>query len=492
MGKHLLIGLSIFIGSLSWAGGIDGGGGGTTPANPISITQVFATIRTDAKSSLRLYFRNLERRSHFQNVPPYNAKLFGGAKTILDVLESTDIEVPDSKPCYDAFGNEVDGSVHSTKPNAICISAFRIAPKLILERAIPEILALIAHELSHVLGTTEAEAEAFQRRAVEDLRFANGEDSLRYTYGAASKIDKALELSKRDIHSMSPDALVLMIENLKTNFDLVVLQTTLALFTEREDDYYRFHAARLELLRWYALSKSSDQHAVGWGQKYNSLFNASGEVKFSDTDISNAAHNQFGYLTIRQVQNNTDLQAQLEDFAYYASKLRKHLSDMANINLLADLPDPAFPFVNPWIAFIGKYHVSKLDCVSKGNPDIEIQMKTITDFEIMPLYGNEQPNMLYLIQYSSTGENHGDSLYPEATEDWNAVGTVKSFSESGRAYNLDQTGDAWDYMSRDLMSIEQVRSGYQFQRTYTDFGLTGPGQAPYDRSITCTYQLEKQ
>ena len=158
-------------------GGIDGGGGGTLPANPISLSDAKEIIR-EAKTPLLMLIKGqefslslLSRRSSLET------KLFGSKPNIWDITNDTDIEILTDRACKDASGQDVDGSVHSSLSNAICISTFRIAPKLIKERARTEIYALILHELSHKLGTTEAEAREYQRDASVDLERSSGEDS---------------------------------------------------------------------------------------------------------------------------------------------------------------------------------------------------------------------------------------------------------------------------------------------------------------------------
>jgi hypothetical protein len=167
----------LVVGNTAFAGVVDGGGGGTLPADPVPVQAVVDVIR-GSKLDLRLYARMVSWNGSPGTSPALMKKLFGQRRTLLDLIEDTPIEIKTDAPCYDAGGKEVDGSVYPNPPSAgigalpfdVCISAQRIAPKLVEERVYGETLALVLHEYSHLLGTTEDEAVEFQKAASEALR----------------------------------------------------------------------------------------------------------------------------------------------------------------------------------------------------------------------------------------------------------------------------------------------------------------------------------
>lgn len=91
--------------------------------------------------------------------------LFDGEQTVFDVLDRLTIEVRHSAACRDARGNEVDGSADLASGNRICISAKRLAEKLTCSDVEAQVWALVLHEISHLLGTSEAEALQLQNSA---------------------------------------------------------------------------------------------------------------------------------------------------------------------------------------------------------------------------------------------------------------------------------------------------------------------------------------
>ena len=157
-------------------GGISAGGGGTLPANPIAVFQA-KEIVGKAKQFLRLYF-NYERRYFSKSTSALDYKKFYyGENNLATQLEKTDIEILEDKPCLNKFGKEVDASIYASRANTICISAQRIAPKLIKENASKEINALLVHELSHFLGANEKEATDIQKWVVIRIREVSSKEA---------------------------------------------------------------------------------------------------------------------------------------------------------------------------------------------------------------------------------------------------------------------------------------------------------------------------
>ncbi len=125
-------------------------------------------------------------------------KLFTGKKTIFDLIKQTEIEVLNSAPCLSRsvgpngkiIETEADGAADSTKSTPVCISASRLSEKLIEDNYQPETQALVAHELSHLLGATEFEAEVLQTHVHEVLseisfeRFVKAADDYRFSVEA--------------------------------------------------------------------------------------------------------------------------------------------------------------------------------------------------------------------------------------------------------------------------------------------------------------------
>jgi len=159
--------------TLALAGAVSGGGGGTTnphPANPDSIVysvkNYSAKIITTWFNIREAVFNRLDPEK--KKASPYY-KIFQSDKNIFELIKSTEAELRMSRPCLDAQGLERDGSIYASKPQAICISPFTMAPKLSEYNYTQETLALIIHELTHLMGADEEEAESIQQDAIYDF-----------------------------------------------------------------------------------------------------------------------------------------------------------------------------------------------------------------------------------------------------------------------------------------------------------------------------------
>jgi len=158
------------------AGGVSGGGGGgTIIANPVSAQDVRAAIK-ESKLNLYLALNQLshdveQRHAANETVDPVLEKLFSNSENLYFLLRKSNIHVQLSRPCKDLQGNEYDGSAPFSKsdPLSICLSEKNLQSKLSRDNYRPQIVALLGHELSHLLGFSEPEATALQSILIDHL-----------------------------------------------------------------------------------------------------------------------------------------------------------------------------------------------------------------------------------------------------------------------------------------------------------------------------------
>jgi hypothetical protein len=198
----------LFLSAFAKGGGISDGGGKVTSTPPVSVREVVELIR-GSHASIRQWL-NLEEFYYFLSHntpigslpnPSLGDKLFGGERTIFDVLDRLSIEVRTKSSCRDLLGRPVDGSVLK-KTDTICISAWRIAKKLNRRNYGPETRALILHEASHLVGGREKEVQHYQYRAVDVFTGVDVDDlAWRLTMeflSTASNLERALTTIKTD------------------------------------------------------------------------------------------------------------------------------------------------------------------------------------------------------------------------------------------------------------------------------------------------------
>lgn len=136
-----------------FAGGISGGGGGTVVPDPAG-TEFIKLQLSGARISLLMLLKNESFSSTRQS-------LFQGSDNIIEKVKNNSLKILEDKPCLDFDGKPNDASINSD-PNTICISAYTIGQKVSKITDYPQILALLAHEYSHLMGYNESDAEAFQ------------------------------------------------------------------------------------------------------------------------------------------------------------------------------------------------------------------------------------------------------------------------------------------------------------------------------------------
>lgn len=168
-------------GATTRKGGVVSGGGNklqSLPVNGNEIAEIINNIKIPTDYAIRRVEMFLSWHSRSMKIEPplgvendqrlqsLNRKLFGGKINIYEALQQADLRPQWTGPCLDHDGNEVDGS--ATDAPIICLSIERLSD-MIKDSAQRELVALVAHEVSHMLGTDEAEATLFQHMVRENL-----------------------------------------------------------------------------------------------------------------------------------------------------------------------------------------------------------------------------------------------------------------------------------------------------------------------------------
>jgi len=152
----------------AFAGGVDGGGGNTRPGQPVTEAELRQVL--DQGRSMVIFLMNSYSSAATGKRPqPLPVKLFAGPVSMLDRLRAVDVTLVTAGPCLDEAGNPVDGSA-SQRKQTVCLSLPRLLEKLNRDNLRNQTLALVAHEYSHLVGTTESEAEELQEYVLETLR----------------------------------------------------------------------------------------------------------------------------------------------------------------------------------------------------------------------------------------------------------------------------------------------------------------------------------
>lgn len=154
-----------------FAGGTTGGGGNVQISEQVPETNYRYTIqnsKTVLVAWLSKTYQYYQLKKSQNSCSQYGsdcdlyAKIFDGPKTIFRVLQNLEIEGRTYGPCMNFNHKPNDGSMYGQKPGSVCISISNIKVKLRQSDYEQQAAALILHEISHLLGTDEDQANRLQ------------------------------------------------------------------------------------------------------------------------------------------------------------------------------------------------------------------------------------------------------------------------------------------------------------------------------------------
>jgi hypothetical protein len=518
----------------SQEGGVDGGGGGTLPANPESTERIRSFLRNDARRELRFYVLSkqaeYDARVNEGLNPSWLPILFGQGNKLWDVLENTDIELEMKKPCFDANGVEVDGSVHASKPGAICISAYRIAPKLVRGRGEIETLGLILHEFSHLLGATEEEARKFQKEVVSDLENlrerqvqaktvldGNNQtihDAIMALIEAEATVKEAAKIFKKSaaasVAQADPDIPKVRNALKKANETFETQRGRFGSFssfqTYADQQYLTYLTARLDIAVMWADDRL-DQTFGDNSDRLNRVFQGKKELPYGEIKKQltpwRKEKSMIDQEPIRRPETYADVEELLSSLIRHERLLRNRLLAIALDNPLFPSPGPwsVEPQVNPWTQFIGRYEVVNETCEFNGDSldqlgaDLYQDLKSV---EVRTPSPNSRDITIFLAAKSRSGQLTARSSEFDIERRWidepswlfpsptititGSPGTVERQSESGHPYAMH-----WAKGSHQMK-----QKGKEVELTYDrQIQQWHPFEGLQTGSLHCTYNLKR-
>lgn len=478
-------------------GGITSGGGGTLPSNPISVSDVYSVLER-SKLALRLYV-NSERFIRFEH-PKGVERFFWGERNLATLLEQTDIDVLADKPCKDKFGRDVDASIYGSKENRICLSAFRIAPKLIEEIADKEINALILHELSHLLGATESEAVEIQKTAVylsSDTDYKNLHNTLFFLPTEVETLEIAAGSIAKDAGKMAPAELEKALDDLQTKFDDFRWKdrfgrgyvTGLALFDREQTDYYHLQGMRLYWASVYARTLVPGPYQKASLERYNKVFQGAEEVTFAQAQRNglglSGTDNIFSEEKIKRLHSAKDVAALMRDFEDFLSEQWQYAAAFGFDSPMPVISNPLHLLKrNPFEPFFGTYKVTSHVCHTdlKNDPHYG---EDVTGFELGVNSGRADWVDLKVLN----ANGYGTDLLGQ-----NAQGVMEVSGDANFAQALKQDGSRWINnngrgLRQKINRISKTPSGFVFVRGWDDTTMRREGIET--NFYSCEYTLEK-
>lgn len=482
-------------------GGMSGGGGGTLPANPIGVYRAKEMI-ADAKKQLRLYFR-FERQYNFVSQIP-DSQFSLESEGLQNQLEKTDIEILEDKPCKDLSGTDVDASVVASRPNTICISAFRIAPKLIEENANKEILALLVHELSHFLGANEKEALDLQKYVairLEDIPKDFSADLWNKMWDATIRIEGLVSKARSILEALRQGDLkqvraeLTFVQNVLRAYDEHFESLPFAYTDYTIGDYQYLLMIKLRIVDYYISSiDESNPLRDESKQLLDECF--AGNTTLTFGEISKNCHlgdkdNIYVDETIQRPARTEDLEDVTNELIYFLHDLSGHVRA-----LTFDQPLPFFHLpsnknsTNPWGHFVGTYSAELTKC-SSTLPD---DRNYFSEFRTIEIYNEKihypvTEDVIYL-KLASQNMTSSDPVYNGSSNN----GTGKVFGDHASAVFEVENGNRWydrqaHGWSKTTTHIYKNSTGelfFEMSREFFSYNFNGLNQGAY----SCQYKLK--
>jgi hypothetical protein len=484
-------------------GGIEGGGGGTLPVSPASPDLLQSRLIQNAKRDLRLYIKSAQYGYELvphapRPNPDKDDKMFGGPVKLFDILEKTDMEILLDRPCKDAFGNDVDGSVHASKPDTICISAFSIAPKVDEDQVLAQTEALIVHELSHILGTTENEARDLQRNALFFLKRLSADQSKDFTERAKENSEEVMtsfytlnKLFDQRNNASDPDicdALLALYERVN-DYSYKTREGNLGFYNLGERNFLEVQNTKVHLAALAFNVIAGTPNADRARAELDAAFGGKESVTFGEfernTHVPEVLTNVWANEVLHRVRDRAGLQELLASlFSYYqeqetyAYALRFDLS-------IERLHGPwAEPKGNPWENFLGQYEVTQVNCDAGGEK--VGGFPNLTGIKVYkPDYGKGQ---IFLRRI--WGSSWGDQGTYDGAQDTMGGGAVYVDGDATDATRLMSYGNSWgERWNRSQAKLEKKGEGYELTLSAFSRQRTYPG--PSEIQGSCKFQLKK-
>ncbi|WP_413290969.1 hypothetical protein [Bdellovibrio sp. HCB337] len=485
-------------------GGISAGGGGTLPADPIHVFEAVG-ILTEAKRDLRLIIRNMQKFERSYN-DAFEEKFYFAKDNLATKLETTDLEILEDKPCKDKNGRDVDASIHASRPNTICFSAFSVAPKLIIENAHKEIMALLVHELGHFLGANETEARKLQQRTLTFMRGINHEyvetlwketwgitESFNFLYTSKEKVQEAIK--QNDVKAV--DTEIQSWVNQLDNYDKPFENKDLALLDYTIKEYEAVMRMKLRFAQIYFDTQIEGDFQEMAKESYAKCFGDQTAVKVKDfpEDCPMAYLNDsmYGEYVISKLTSLADLEEYLVDVKVYLRDLASHTRAIAFTQPLPVFHLPTTPKeVHPWLKFTGMYNATLIGCSStsqnnynpyKGLQQLEIQPSVVNyPMENTPAVSVKKiSGGMTSTDHYFNDHNGSDFEYMTGT-----ATTAVMTKESGDRW-YDRNGHGWN---KQVNSIEQINGQLVFTMKQEHFTYDYKGI--YQAEASCQYQLTPQ
>lgn len=270
------------------AGGVGSGGGETLASERVGLDQIAQAIQS-SRNLVTAFLNHAEREMILGSANPRPDPLpkayslfFSGSESVFDVLNLVRVEILRDAPCISSDGNPYDGSVLSGVPHGICMSASRMLKKLTFANYRAEVAALMLHEISHLVGSTEEQAVEIQKVALQ--YFAHTDTAAIYDWNfrvidLLELFSNTLDMTTALLETRAPISCNhlqrVMGQSFSVFHQLTDAGTRMSLTRERNIEYFRQSAIRLSAIADSLCTQpgyGNDSDRSSYGKRIETLF----------------------------------------------------------------------------------------------------------------------------------------------------------------------------------------------------------------------------
>lgn len=266
---------------LAWSqsGPITSGGGELDNAQPVSKKMVEHIYRAKVPSLLNVVINSL--------YSDYAAKknqitgeawdiFFKDRDTLFRLISSPRIFLNSSDSCYDRNGVKKDASIFTPTGDDICLSTKAITGKVSEIQIAPRLVALVAHEYSHLVGnTTEEQADLIQYHVLyRASQLGDHQVALEKIRSSLDKLNQLMDESYALKNYENPKELCRIFSQM-TDFvlpDLTETAPNFSAFNPRSQVEVDSLAVKLNNFRKQACIESKELKWQEWQRELDSLY----------------------------------------------------------------------------------------------------------------------------------------------------------------------------------------------------------------------------
>lgn len=322
---------------LKTPGGMSGGGGDVPPFWSIDYG-TFGDFIISSRAELIMFFN--AQRKHQMMYPEFR-KLYSSDRSIIDVIREIPIynNTDQYRPCVDASGNPVDASIYSIKVNTVCISQSRLTSKISRHDGRNQILALLAHEYSHLIGFSEEEAKALQRQVlsllIEDsrdrvLESLNESTSL-FGYLSGALINRAHSEDSKSWNQncFFANRFLAYMGQIEKSEGL----NQFSVFKDDDFDEFRLFFVKIEILALGACAHSDyDPYRETKKEMMERIFGQATSVEVQDVAMKRYGWEINTPIRIQKLRTLDDFEAEVYDIQQYVNRTKKKMKDLFELS----------------------------------------------------------------------------------------------------------------------------------------------------------------